>query len=834
MSLPTATYRLQLRAGVSLADAENLVPYLHRLGISHLYLSPLATAAAGSGHGYDVVDPNRVAPDLGGEPALASLAAALHARGMGLIADIVPNHMATAPGNVWWQDVLAGGQGAAHARFFDVDWAPPRRDLAGKVLLPVLGRRYGQVLESGELRVEPGPVLAYLEHRFPLAGARPGELEAARANPEALHRLLRRQAYRLAFWRTGLGEVNYRRFFDVSGLVGVRVEDAEVFAATHAGLLRWAAAGLVDGVRVDHIDGLWDPAGYLRRLAAALPPGSPLWVEKVLAPEEELPTAWPCAGTTGYELGAAIDALLYDGGGAAPLDLLHAHCGAPHRPYAEVLRAAKREALEDLFPAEVAAMTATLAALAPQDRAGADLGTGEIRRALLELTAWLPVYRTYAEQPGSGLADAVAGAARALPAADGPALDFVARVLAGQAPAGADPGPWRDAAARWRQLSGPAMAKGGEDTALYRHVRLTSLNEVGADPDTAGLTPEAFHAWCARRLVLRPGGLSATSTHDSKRSEDVRARIHVLAEIAGLWSRHCARWRAALGPAWADIDPTLALLLLQAAIGAWPPDPAGVPAFAERLGAYALKAAREARRQTAWMRPEPAYEARVARFVGSLFASQAFLDDFLPLQKLVAFYGAVNSLAQVVLKAACPGVPDLYQGCETWSLSLVDPDNRRAVDFPRLEATLADLDAGAPDAAALFRAWPNGRVKHWVTAAALRLRRAHPRLFAEGAYVPVPAAGRRARHLCCFLRHAGPDWVLAVVPRFPARLTGADRTGRAEPPLGAVWEGTRLSLPPDAPTTWHSVLTGAEVEGAEVARLLSALPVALLAAHVPA
>ncbi len=827
MTPPAATYRLQLRGGLTLAGARDLVPYLDALGITHLYLSPVAAAAPGSAHGYDVIDPNRVDPALGGEPALADLAAAAHARGMGLILDIVPNHMAATADNAWWRDLLAGGPDAPHARIFDVDWHPPRQDLAGKVLLPVLGRHYGEALAAGELQVlADGPSLAYAEHRFPLTGADPAEVADARSSPAALHRLLLRQPYRLAYWRSGLREVNYRRFFDVSGLVGVRVEDPDVFATTHAGLLRWAAAGLLDGVRVDHVDGLWAPAGYLRRLAAALPPGMPVWVEKVLAPGEELPSAWACAGTTGYEFAAAVDALLYDGGGAAALDLLHARCGAPRRPYPEVLRAAKREVLEELFPAEVTALTRDLAALAARDRAGADLGVEELRRAVVELTAQLPVYRTYGGGDG-WLAEAAAGAAQTLPAADAPALAFVTRVLAGESPDGADPAAWRAAAARWRQLSGPAMAKGGEDTALYRHVRLTALNEVGADPDTPGLTAEGFHAWCARRLARRAGGLSATSTHDSKRGEDVRARIRVLAEVPGLWSRHLTRWRAALGAAWAGVDARLALLLLQAALGAWPLDSSEVPEFADRLGAYARKAAREARRETSWLQPDGAHEARVARFVESLFATREFLDDFLPLQRLVAYYGAVNSLAQVVLKAACPGVPDVYQGCETWSLSLVDPDNRRPADFPRLRRALAELDAARP-AAALFRAWPDGRIKLWVTAAALRFRRAHSHLFAEGEYLPVAADGRHARHLCCFARHAGSEWALAVVPRLVARLTGAEGTERAEPPTGAIWDDTRLRLPPGAPGVWRNVLTGATVESAAVADLLSDLPVALL------
>jgi (1->4)-alpha-D-glucan 1-alpha-D-glucosylmutase len=752
---PAATYRLQLRAGMTLADAAELVPRLDRLGISDLYLSPVAVAAPGSTHGYDVVDPNEVDPAIGGEPGLAALAQVLAAHGMGLILDIVPNHMAAAYENAWWRDVLLNGEGSPYAAFFDIDWRPPRADLAGRILLPVLGERYAEAAIRRD-----GDVVLCGDQRFPVRGPAGGDL----------HELLTRQVYRLAYWRSGAREVNYRRFFDVNGLVGVRAEDPAVFAATHAGLRSWVEAGFVTGVRVDHIDGLADPAAYLRRLAEIVPA---IWVEKVLAPGEELPPDWPCLGTTGYEFAAAVDALLYDGGGAATLDLLHERWGARPAPYREVLRQGKREALRDLLAADVDRLARDLAALAPADREGADLSTDEIRDDLVEITVRLPVYRTYgAGSLGSG---------------------FVARALAADGAV----------ATRWRQLSGPAMAKGGEDTALYRHVRLTSLNEVGSDPDTPGMTVADFHAFCAGR---RPGSLNATSTHDSKRSEDVRARIHVLAEIAGLWSQRCARWRLALGEDCAGLEPALALLLLQAAVGAWPDDPAEVPVFADRLADYGVKAAREARGATSWLRPDPGYEARVRRFARALTTNAAFLDDFLPLQRLVAHYGAVNSLAQVVLKVACPGIPDIYQGCEAWRFSLADPDNRRPVDFAREDEKLR------------------------VTASALRFRRANRRLFAEGEYIPVPAAGAYARHVCAFARRLGDAWALAVVPRFTARLTGADRTERAQAPLGEVWADTRLELPPDAPGAWRSVLTGAPAGAMALADLLAELPVALLEA----
>ena len=818
--IPAATYRLQLRDGVTLADAEALVPYLDDLGVTDLYLSPVAAARPGSPHGYDIIDPNRVEPDLGGEAALGDLAAALRGRGMGLILDVVPNHMAATYENPWWREVLAEGQDALHAPFFDIDWQPPRQDLAGKILLPVLGDRYGQAL-SDLHRVEPG-TLAYFDRRFPLRG-----------EAENLHALLLGQAYRLAYWRAGLDEVNYRRFFDVADLVGVRVEDADVFAATHAGLLRWAAAGWVTGVRVDHIDGLLDPAAYLRRLAESLPAGTPVWVEKILSPGENLPAGWACAGTTGYEFGAAAGELLYDGGGAAALDLLHGHWGAAPAEYGQVLRQCKREVLNDLFAADVRALVCALAARAARDPEAADLTLAELERALIEVTAWLPVYRTYAGSGGEALDHAAAGAARSLQAADGLALRFVARVLAERATAGSETAamaatqapPPRELAARWRQLSGPAMAKGGEDTALYRQVRLSSLNEVGANPGSAGMTVEDFHAWCARRLAAQPAGLSATSTHDSKRSEDVRARIHVLAEVPSLWSRQCVRWRAALGADCA-IDPPLEQLLLQAAVGAWPLDAGEMPAFAERLAAYAQKAAREAKQSTSWLDPDLEYEARVQAFVAAILAH----SDLQPVQSAVAYYGAVNSLAQVVLKAACPGVPDLYQGCEAWNLSLVDPDSRRPVDFLSLRQALAALDAAAPDPAALFREWADGRVKLWVTSRSLRFRRRRRRLFAQGAYIPVRVAGNKARHVCAFMRRDTEGAALAVVPRFPARLTGADRTEEIRPPLGAVWADTRLVMPPDAPATWTDVLTGVTVRAERVADLLADLPVAMLQA----
>jgi (1->4)-alpha-D-glucan 1-alpha-D-glucosylmutase len=727
-----STYRVQLSGAFPFAAARAAVPYLADLGVSHLYTSPILRARSGSTHGYDVVDPTQVSPELGSEAGLRELVAALRDHGMGLVVDLVPNHMTTSDENPWWVETLAGGPAAAAARVFDIDWEAG----GGKVRLPVLGAPLDQV--AGQVRVEGGWVV-YHEHRFPLA---PGTDR------------LDQQHYELVEWRRAAVDLNYRRFFTVNELIGVRQEDPEVYRLTHATVLRLVAEGLVDGVRVDHIDGLADPAAYLRRLAAEVPF---VVVEKILEDGEDLPPAWPVAGTTGYEFLAVADGVLVDQAAAGAFaDGYQGLTGADPDPAAVAL-ACKRERLERDFGGEVAGVARHL----PGDQAAG-------RAAVVELAARLPVYRTYVTDTVSGtdraLVTSSAQAARpALDTAGALALDRLVAALLLE-----DPAP--EAVRRFQQLTGPAMAKGVEDTALYRDTRLVARNEVGGNLGRFGRPVAELHQANAEREARWPRCLLATSTHDTKRGEDVRARLAVLSECPARWWPLAARWTARLG---AGVDPADALLLWQTMAGAWPLEQ-------ERCLAYMEKAIREAGLHTTWTDPDPAYERAVADLVGRAYADDAFLAELEMLVAEIAPAGRVKAAGLALLRLTSPGVPDTYQGTETEQLVLVDPDNRHPAPF-----------------------LPDGSLKFRVTRTALRLRRGHPDLFAG--YRPLDAPG----HLVAFTR--GDDRLAVVVTRL---TTGGDPAG----PVG---------LPPGP---WRDLLSGAAHPGGPTpaGRLLGDLPHALL------
>ncbi|HEX2252443.1 MAG TPA: malto-oligosyltrehalose synthase, partial [Thermoanaerobaculia bacterium] len=718
--LPTATYRLQIEPGQTLTAAAERVPYLHRLGVTDLYSSPLSEARPGSAHGYDVTDPTRVREELGGEEALRALAVELAEHGMGLVLDIVPNHMAASVENPWWRDVLTRGAASPWARFFDIDWESEAVG-RGRVLLPVLGASFGEELEGGALRLgREGDevVVRYHELVLPVRSARDLQAlsdDAGRPDPDLLDAILAEQPYRLALWRLASEIVNYRRFFDISDLVGLRVEDEVVFAETHRLFLRLAGEGLVTGLRIDHIDGLYDPREYLERLQAALAQAggeggsageAPFYVvvEKILAGEEDLPPEWPVAGTTGYDALNALTGLFVDPHGLATLDRVYARYTGLTEGFEEVRYRRKHQALQELFAGELRSLGRHLAALAAADRHARDLPPSELARVLLEVTACLPVYRTYVDDDGpSGqdrellaraLADARARLApRPLTAA---AFAFLERVLtvdpssAGESEQEVAAG-WLHFTARWQQLTGPAMAKGLEDTALYVYNRLISLNAVGGEPE--GIDPPgdaaAYHRRNAQRREQWPYAMTASSTHDAKRSEDVRSRVNVLSELAEGWRERVERWtawnrgkkrsvRGRLVP-----DANEEIFLYQTLVGAWPLRDPEEARFAERLEAYLVKAAREAKVHTSWLEPDAEYEEALVAFVRALLdpGPNRFLDELLGFHALVAFYGAWGSLAQVVLQVASPGVPDFYQGTELWNFSLVDPDNRRPVDW---------------------------------------------------------------------------------------------------------------------------------------------------------
>ncbi|MFL5797384.1 MAG: malto-oligosyltrehalose synthase [Actinomycetota bacterium] len=872
MRVPTSTYRLQLGRGFSLDDARRLTPYLRALGVGDLYASPLLAARAGSTHGYDAVDPTRLNPDLGGEEAFDALAGELERRGMGLLLDIVPNHMAASDQNPWWWDVLRHGRRSGYAEFFDIDWAAG----GGQVLAPVLDGPFGAALEAGRIRVEVErgePVVRYSDLRFPVDPrsfqGSPEDLLHLNGTPgdprsfDVLEALLNRQHYRLADWRIATREIDYRRFFDISDLVSLRMEDPAVFDAWHAMVLELVRRGQVTGLRVDHVDGLTDPAGYLRRLRTAVEDrtGDEGYVvaEKILGRDERLRDDWALAGTTGYEFADVAEGLLVDRAGAERIHRAHAALvtmgrggPAPEPDFDRLAARCKRLVLERLFAGEGGTLASQLHALALEDRAGRDIAEEDLRAALVEVMAWLPVYRTYttfstpvvSPQDRRVIEDAVREAASSVRPSRRRAVAFVGRVLMLETAPGADwdeVRAWTRFVVRWQRLSGPAAAKGVEDTALYRWDGLLSRGEVGTDPGRPAIPVEEFHRRMRERRQRWPGSLNAGSTHDSKRSEDTRARLHVLSEVPDEWVRRVTRWRRINGrhrrlvPGRGEVpDVSFELHLYQSILGVWPLVASERADAIRRLQAYAVKAARETDARTSWLAPDAAYERALRGWLRAVLApaNGAFRRDLEMFVERVAMPGAVNSLAGAVLRATAPGVPDLYQGCELWNLSLVDPDNRRPVDFETRRRLLEELDQGLADRPALARelaaSWSDGRVKMHVLRELLCLRRSQPRLFSAGSYVPLEVAGRRRANAVAFARRHGRSWAVVAV----ARLTAALAPARSFPVGERAWPATVLHLPGRAPDRWTDVFTGRQVEAAggsiRLAEALAILPVAVL------
>ncbi len=862
--VPTSTYRLQFGPGFTFADARRLAAYLRRLGVGDVYASPLLAARSGSEHGYDVVDPGRLSDDLGGAAGFDAMSEELARQDLGLLLDVVPNHMAASGQNPWWWDVLRHGRRSAFASFFDIDWAAG----GGQVLLPVLGGPFGEVLEAGgiALVVEDGePVVRYHEHRFPVDprsfGGRVEDLPALNGTPgdprsfDVLEALLNRQHYRLADWRIAAREIDYRRFFDISDLVSLRTEDPAVFDAAHALVLELVREGRVTGLRVDHVDGLLDPAGYLARLQSRLGGDGYVVVEKILGRDETLRDDWPAAGTTGYEMADLIDGLLVDPAGEERLRRAHSAFVAgsrrrravPDNDFDELAARCKREVLDLLFAGEGRTLAAHLHAIALEDRHGRDLTEDDLRAALAEVMAWLPVYRTYTAGPAVADADrrvvdqAVRAAARAADDDLRRAVEFVGRVLRLDIDTDWDPSEVRDRVRfviRWQRLTGPVAAKGVEDTALYRWDGLSSRSEVGSDPARPATAPSEFHRRMRERRRRWPGSLNAGSTHDSKRSEDVRARLHVLSEVPEEWAARLARWRRmnaghARRPRGGGVvpDPSSELHLYQSMVGVWPLDLAEQDGLVRRVQDSAVKAAREAKVHTSWLAPSTAHERALRGWVRAVLGSARFRSDLEAFVERIAAAGATNSLAGLVMRATAPGVPDVYQGTELWSFSLVDPDNRRPVDFGRRAALLDEPDALDPGPRAvreLTASWRDGRVKLHVLRSLLSLRRHHPGLFAEGTYVPLEVTGRRRTNVVAFARRLGRSWEVSVVPRLAAAATPAGRL-----PLGArAWPATVVHMPNGAPVAWTNVLTGEPVtsEGGavRVRDAFGTLPVAVL------
>jgi (1->4)-alpha-D-glucan 1-alpha-D-glucosylmutase len=869
--IPTATYRIQFNAQFTLQDARKIADYLHALGVSDVYASPILRARKGSTHGYDVVDTSTINPELGTPDDLTQLHEALSRNEMGLVLDIVPNHMAASHENAWWMSVLENGPQSRFLHYFDIDWSE------NKVLLPILGRPYGEALESGEIQLgfdAEGFFLSYFDKRLPLApqsyqlvlreslAALPtdglsievrdlvqnedviansrflketlwrvreqtpefrGALDEviARFNRDfdLLDRLLDAQFYRLAYWRIASETINYRRFFDVTDLVGVRVENPEVFELHNRLVFELIGEGKITGLRIDHIDGLYDPVNYLNKLQLR----QPLYVvvEKILEAGESLPSSLNCAGTSGYDYLDTANAVFIDPAGLDALTEAYQSYSGVTSSYEDIVYARKKQVIEQLFYGEMRALGAHLGQLAVADRNARDFAPTEIAAALLEVTACMPVYRTYirempSDEDRARIGEAVAEARRRSSGVDGRLFDFVLRVLLLDPPEYIrdEAGKWQAFVMRWQQFTGRVMAKGVEDTAFYHYNRLISLNEVGGDPGRHGeFDPVAeLHARNERTAGQWPHTMNATSTHDTKRAEDVRARIHVLSEIPDVWEREVRRWTRINAPLKRDEVPDAneEWLIYQTLIGMWPLDDADLDSVPDRLRTYLEKAAREAKTHSSWLTPNVDHEKALQDFATALITHEPFLESFRKLKRRVAFHGFLNSLAQVVLKVASAGLPDFYQGTELWDFSLVDPDNRRPVDYEKRAALLRDL----PPPATLLEQWTDGRIKLFVTARSLAARAQNIEAF-RGAYRALDTGTPNA---VAFLRGEN---VLVVVPRLTTQLVKAPQL-----PVGEVWGDRALSLG----GKWRNVFTDEVIEGERLALrdILATVPVAIL------
>jgi malto-oligosyltrehalose synthase len=952
VEVPRATYRLQLHAGFGFARAADVVPYLAELGISHVYCSPYLMARAGSRHGYDIVDHNRLDPEIGTLEAFETFYVTLRRHGMGQILDIVPNHMAvTGADNRWWLDVLENGPASEYADFFDIDWRPLKDELRGKVLLPILGDHYGNVLDRGELTltfdrsagtfsvmyfehrcpIDPSdfarilePELEQLRNRMPadeealltfeslltafrnlpsrndatdqaraerlrdkaLHGMRLARLARTRseigayidhcvaaingepdvsAERRRLHELLETQAYRLAYWRVASESINYRRFFDINELASLRMENSEVFNATHALALELIKSGKLQGLRIDHPDGLFDPAGYFRRLQAhaARALGKNVTgerafyvvAEKILAAGETLRDDWLVHGTTGYEYANLASRLFVRPDGLAALERDYRAFVGDATSYAESLYRCRRVIMQTALASELNVLASELDRIAESDPHTRDFGLGGLRHALLETIAYFPVYRTYVVGQHVGGTDetflrlAVARAKRRSEAADTSVYDFLLDVLlmTGTDARSAD---YRARLTRFvmrfQQYTAPVAAKGMEDTAFYRYNWLTALNEVGGSPDAPTASVEAFHQANTTRRRQWPHEMLASCTHDSKRSEDVRARLLALSELPREWATHRARWAITNAEVKRELDgerlPDRAAedLLYQTLLGAWPlgldRDAAKDDMFRQRLRDYVLKAAREAKLRTSWINPDPSYEHALTEFVDAILDRQPFLDEFLPLQRRIARLGLFNGVAQLVLKLTVPGVPDVYQGNELWTFDLVDPDNRRDVDFSRRLALLrgireADARGRGALVAELMREIQDGRLKLYLTWRLLTLRRMLEPLFTHGDYAPLVTTGADSARVCAFRRTADGASIIVAALRWFAGTEAETSASWAGASLDA---GTIVEIG-DERRSFVDALSGHRLPasagtraGLPIRELFAELPVALL------
>ena len=875
----SATYRLQFNPDFTFAHGSDLAGYLRDIGVSHLYASPVFQAVPGSTHGYDVVDPARPNEDLGGYLGFQDMIQALHDHDLGIVLDVVPNHMSiSSPLNRWWWDVLENGPSSRFASHFDVDWEASEASPANRILLPVLGDHYGRVLEQGDIGIQRRDQsfrVCYFEHEFPLAPrsltlilqrtaqrlgsdelaflvdclhnlplptvkdrktrkrrhrnkevifrylhrylkATPKAIETVDAvlselnkDTEALDHLLEQQNYRLSFWRLARRDIGYRRFFDINTLVGLRVEDEEVFSDTHFLVLRWLNEGWLDGLRIDHPDGLRDPEQYFRRLRHY---SSETWIiaEKILHPGEKLRPSWPIQGTTGYDFLNTVLHLLVDNGAEKQLTDLYTALTGTTEHYHNILESKKRLVLKELFGSDVHRLCEVLRVICNKSHRYRDFTLPEMEAVIIELAAQTPVYRSYI-RADSGQIEAedekivqnvLSQIEKTLQDTDQDLLELVRKILLLEKTGDQE----SEFVMRLQQLTAPAMAKGAEDTAFYCYNRFIAVNEVGGDPGSLGLSPDAFHQTMQERMLSTPLAMSSTSTHDTKRSEDVRARLAVLSEIPHFWSEYVHTW-AERNQRYKVHDwpePNMEYLLYQTLVGAWPVEE-------ERLQAFAQKAAREAKTHTSWTSVHARYEESLHNFIQTVYNDQTFLSELKDLVRRIEQPGFVNSLSQVLCKMTCPGVPDMYQGTELWDFSLVDPDNRRPVDYALRRKLLNELASLSPPA--IMDRMSEGLPKLWLIRQALHLRRQIPEAFGPaGSYKPLTVRGARAAHALAFSRGGR---VISLCPRLPYTL--ADR-----------WEDTELHLPEGR---WRNVLTLSITQGGSqsVQSLLEGFPVGLFA-----
>jgi len=978
MRVPASTYRLQFHKDFRFEHARKLVSYLEKLGISDLYSSPIFQSRPGSTHGYDVVDPTSINSEVGGAEEFDRLVQELRTRGMGLLLDIVPNHMAVSLDSPWWYDILENGRLSPHAKYFDIDWTPASGIAENKVVLPVLRTVYAEALEGQKLTLfldDKGFAVGYYGMRLPLElnttrqilsyrldTLRGGETKAAIAevvsaierwwnsysgaelrsraenpgvpvvldptdvnesrdlirrllweiysnNPEAkafldesvrifngrkgepesfdlLDRLLNSQWYRLTFWRTALENINYRRFFNISDLISVRTEQLEVFRSTHRLVFQLLREGKVSGLRIDHIDGLHDPHEYLdrihqacsgalakngseteRRLSGASSalyrnpagPGVDLYVviEKILIGEEPLREDLATSGTTGYDYLNVLNGVFVDADGLSKLEHFYSDFTGLSQSFEDVQYEKKKLVVGRKFYSEFRSLEHQFNKIANQDRYGRDVSRRELERTLLEVIACLPVYRTYVrsfelpEKDREVLDRTFAEVKARNPGLSSAAQRFVKRVLTLDFAPGLtqrDKERWLSFVMRWQQFTGPIAAKGVEDTALYVYNCLLSLNEVGSDPGEGAVSVPEFHDYNRSRVQKWNSTMNATSTHDTKRGEDVRARLNVLSEMPDSWARRVGQWSRWNRKFRTEVDGELLpdenqeLALYQTLLGSWPLAESEAAGFKDRVFGYVEKSMREAQTYSNWRRPNEANEKAVKDFVTRILArsrSNHFLSDFLDFQREIAFFGAVSGLSQVVLKVISPGIPDFYQGSELWNLALVDPDNRRPVDFQvraeLLEGMTRPGASASEEAAVLLNQWQDGAIKLFLTSRLLNFRRSHRELFEAGSYDGLDASGKGRDFLCSVLRRHERRCILGAVPRLVTHLVH-----HGQFPIGHdVWGDTVIMLPEGAPARWRNILTEesvtARVAGAnrvlDAPAVFKTLPVAVLASE---